>query len=92
MRRGKREIRETYRVEADAMFWLAAKCVISYPIGMPRRLKALGSLTELARPAKSPNKYSVFSSRPSKVRVISTRPWTFSANREELMDLACDKG
>ena len=70
----KRGESEIYRVEAEAMFWLAAKCVISYDIGMPSREKALESLVEVARLAKRPNRYSVLSSRPSKVRVISTRP------------------
>ena len=33
--------------------------------------------------ANRPKRYSVFNSRPSKVRVISTRPWTSSARRDE---------
>lgn len=33
--------------------------------------------------------YSVLSSRPSKVRVMSTRPWTSSAKTVELIDWAC---
>ena len=32
--------------------------------------------------------YSVLSSRPSKVRVMSTRPWTSSAKIVELIDSA----
>ena len=76
--------REVYRVEAAAIFWLAAKCVISYATGMPRRLKA----GEVFKLANRPKRYSVFSSRPSKVRVMSTRPWTFSARSDELIDFA----
>ena len=56
------------------MFWQAAKCVISYAVGMPRIQKAFGSRAELVKLAKRPKKYSVFSSGPSKVRVMSTRP------------------
>ena len=154
-------------VDAAAIFWLAAKWVISYATGTPRRLKA-GEVARLAdkpkrysvfnsRPSKvrvirsfrriksgasrgcrdvlarcemgdfvrdgntheaeaggschkfdfqiatswrtrcfsgitgkanRPKRYSVFNSRPSKVRVMSTRPWTFSANRDELIDFA----
>ena len=81
-----------YRVEAEAMFWLAAKCVISYAVGMPSREKESGSLADDARLAKRPNRYSVFSSRPLKVRVMSTRPWTSAASKEELIALACDEG
>ena len=82
----------TYRVDAEAMFSLAAKWVISYAVGMPSKEKELVSLLELARVAKRPKRYSVLSSRPVKVRVISTRPWTSSARREELIDSACDRG
>ena len=84
------EERETYRVEAEAMFSLAAKWVISYAVGMPRSEKALGSVAERARFAKRPNRYSVFISLPSNVRVISTRPWTSSARRVEFIAFACE--
>ena len=57
---------------------------------MPSREKAVGSLAEVSRLEKRPKRYSVLISRPSKVRVISTRPWTLSANREELIDFAYD--
>lgn len=53
---------------------------------MPSRVNSRGVVAKFA---KSPKRYSVFSSGPSKVRVISTRPWTLAARREELMDLAC---
>ena len=56
------------------MFWQAAQCMISYAVGMPGIQKALGSLAKVMKLAKRPKRYSVFSSRPSKVRVISTRP------------------
>ena len=36
--------------------------------------------------------YSVFSSRPVKVRVMSTRPWTSVEKRVELIASACDQG
>lgn len=73
------------RVEAEAMFPLAAKCVISYDVGKPSKVKAS---EEEAKLAKRPKRYSVFSSAPLKVRVISTRPWTLSARMEELIDSA----
>ena len=41
-----------------------------------------------ARFAKRPKRYSVFNSRPSKVRVMSMRPRRSSARREEFMDFA----
>jgi len=56
---------------------------------MPRSMKALGLFCCVAKFAKSPKRYSVFSSCPSNVRVISTRPWTLGARREELIDFAC---
>lgn len=57
-------------VVADAMFSLALNCVILYAIGTPTRLTCSGS-------ENRPNMYSRFSSSPSKVRVMSTRPWTY---------------
>ena len=42
-------VKETHRVEAEAIFWLAAKCVILYAAGMPSKKKSLGSLAEVAR-------------------------------------------
>jgi hypothetical protein len=54
-------------VVADAILSFAANWTISYDTGTPRMLILFGSL-------KSPKIYSVFSSAPSKVRVISTRP------------------
>ena len=71
---GSKKVKETYRVEADAIFWLAAKCVILYATGIPSSENELGSLAEVARLAKRPKRYSVLISRPSKVRVTSTRP------------------
>lgn len=82
-------VRETVlsdRVSAETTFSLAAKCSISYDTGTPNRLSDPGVA---ARFAKSPNKYSVLSSRPLKVRVMSMRPKQSSDNREELTDLAC---
>ena len=72
-------------VAAEAMFWLAAKWRISYETGTPSNESEFGVA---ARFAKSPNKYSVFSSRPENVRVMSTRPRQSSARSEELMALA----
>ena len=55
---------------------------------MPSNENAVGSLVELAKVANRPNRYSVLSSRPVKVRVTSTRPWTSSAKRGDLMAFA----
>ena len=73
-------------MDAEAMFWFAAKCVISYDKGTPRRETEFG---EAARLANSPKRYSVLSSRPSKFLVMSIRPRTSSARRLELMAFAC---
>ena len=50
-----------------------------------KRARCFSGITDKAN---RPKRYSVFSSRPSKLRVISTRPWTFSARRDELIDFA----
>ena len=46
-------------------------------------------MVDVAKFANRPKRYSVFNSCPENVRVISTRPWTLGARREELMDCAC---
>jgi hypothetical protein len=58
-------------VVADARLSFALNCVILYAIGTPTRLTCAGS-------EKRPKIYSRFNSSPSKVRVMSTRPWTYS--------------
>ena len=67
------------------MFWFAAKWRISYSNGTPSNESESGVA---ARFANSPNKYSVFSSRPRNVRVMSTRPMQSSASSVELMPFA----
>ena len=73
------------RVAAEVTYSLAAKCKISYEIGTPNKLMELGSA---ARFAKSPKRYSVLSSRPSNVLVMSIRPYTSSDSNVELIDFA----
>ena len=68
------------------MFWEAAKCVISYARGTPSNEYCV---VDVAKFANRPKRYSVFNSCPENVRVISTRPWTLGARRDELMDCAC---
>ena len=63
--------------------------MISYAVGIPNSVKAFGLFACDARFANRPNRYSVFSSWPSNVRVMSTRPWTSGARRDELIDFAC---
>ena len=67
------------------MFCEAAKWVISYATGTPSNENWL---LDVAKFANRPKRYSVFNSWPENVRVISTRPWTSGARREELMDCA----
>lgn len=66
--------------------------MISYPVGTPSSVKAFGLFCCAARFAKSPKRYSAFDSCPSNVRVMSTRPWTLGARRDELIDFACVVG
>jgi hypothetical protein len=59
------------RTEAEATFWFAANCVMVYgPTGSPM-------IDWDDEGVKRPKMYSVFSSRPSKVRESETRPWTW---------------
>ena len=74
------------RVVAEVMYLLAVKCKISYEIGIPNKLMELGSAVRFAN---SPKRYSVVSSRPSNVLVMSIRPCTSSTSSVELIDFAC---
>ena len=55
------------RVVADAMFWTAANWITSYPVGFSMMDKESEGM-------KSLKMYLVLSSRPTKVRVLETRP------------------
>ena len=52
---------------------------------MPSKVNSLGVVAMFAN---NPKRYSVFNSCPVNVRVMSTRPWTLGARREEFTDLA----
>ena len=71
------------RVVAEVMYLLTAKCKISYEIGIPNKLIELGSAIRFANSLK---RYSVLSSRPSNVLVMSIRPYISFTNSIELTD------
>jgi hypothetical protein len=71
------------RVVAEVTYSLAAKYKISYEI---RTLNKLMELRSAARFIKSLKRYSVLSSRPSNVLVMSIRPYISSDNNVELID------
>lgn len=64
------------RVDADAIFWFPTNCVISQLCGCP-------IMETESEGVKSPKMYSVLSSRPMKLRVSDTRPWTLSIISDE---------
>jgi hypothetical protein len=73
------------RVIAEVIYLLVAKCKILYKIGIPNKLIELGSTTRFANSLK---RYSVLSSRPSNVLVISIRPYTSFTSSVKLIDFA----